>query len=131
MKKVLLLIAALPFFTTFSAQADEIVCASKKDAYIYFTEGQVLFRAEVNSSTLLGNTELTVKGEPKLDASTEESEGKATDKYVRFPVGSSLFCNYRLALPKDFMTKETTLAFLDAYCEEGYDSSATLSCRIQ
>lgn len=124
-------IAALLFIAP-AANADELLCASKKEEALYFSTGQVRLVAEIASPTLLSRISLQTTGSDKLGfRGTEEVEGKASDRYVRFSLGGDAWCSYRLALPVAFMTKETTTAFLDAFCEEGVKSEVRLYCRVQ
>jgi hypothetical protein len=130
--KTLLSGALLAGLICSSAQADTLLCASKRNAEIYFTEGQVRITAEINSSTLLSNVNFSIKGgENTLNSLTEEAKGKVTAAYVRFELEGSLFCTYKIALPKNFMTQSNTRLYVDASCEEGYNYSVQLNCSVQ
>lgn len=114
------------------ASADELLCASKKDQKLYYSIGQVRLTAEINSPTLLSRLSMGITGSNHLGLNQEaEVNGTIGGDYVRFDIGSDAWCNYRLALPKGFMTKERTAAFLDANCEAGIKSSVRLNCAIQ
>ena len=108
------------------AHADELLCASKKDQNIYFSTGQVLLTAEVNSPTLLSRLSMKVTGGSNLGANVEELNGN----WVRFQF-SDAWCDYTATLPKGFMTSESAAMFLDARCEENTNSTVKLNCKIQ
>ena len=124
----------LSFFGSFlcdSAQADELLCASKKDQSLYYSTGQIKVRAEINSPTLLSALSLKTTGSSTLGLSEDVVKGKVIGNWVRFQ-GSDAWCDYTLALSRNFMTKEESFPlFLDARCEEKTNTSIRLNCKIE
>jgi len=128
MSKLLKLLAAA-FILTCTAHADELLCASTSKQQLYFSEGQLLIRAEINSPTLLSNLEMSLKN-TNLGFTEDEAEGKASAKWVRFH-GSDAWCDYTITLPKGFMTAGRSVLFLDAVCEEGHQYSLRANCKVE
>jgi hypothetical protein len=128
MSKFLKLLAAAFIFTS-TANADELLCASASKQQLYFSEGQLLVRAEINSPTLLSNLSMSLKN-TNLGFTEEEAEGKASAKWVRFQ-GSDAWCDYTITLPKNFMTLERSVLFLDAHCEEGHQYTLKANCKVE
>ena len=112
------------------AHADELLCASKKDQTIYFSQGQVLVKGELNSPTLLSMVSMKVTGGSNLGAIEDELKGKVKGNWVRFQF-SDAWCDYTATLPKDFMISRSVPMFLDARCEENTNSTIKLFCKIQ
>ncbi len=114
-----------------TASAAGIVCASKKTAEILFTQGQVLFTADIKNATTLVSAQLEVRANDILSSGTPWTQGRVTGEYVRFDLDGSLHCNYRIALPADFVNQRRPVLFLDATCEDGEKSSVQLNCLIK
>jgi hypothetical protein len=125
-----LLLAALFVLAPGYASADELLCASKKDQSLYVTTGQVRLRADIANPTLLERVSVSTTGSKQLGVLVGEVEGVNKGEYVRFEIGADAWCSYRLALPKNFMTREKTPAFLDAFCEENGKDSIRLDCAV-
>jgi len=131
MKTLFILCAVLSLSIIQAAQADELLCASEKNQILYYTTGQVRLTAEINNTTRLSRVSLSISGSEKYGVSQAEVKGKIQGNYVRFEIGGDAWCSYKLTLPKGFMTRESTPAFIDAYCEESTKSSVRLNCAIQ
>ena len=131
MKTLLMLLSVPTLLVAQTAQADELLCASKKNQTLYYTTGQVKLTAEIANTTLLYRLSLSTSGSDKLGVREAELKGKIQGDYVRFEIGGDAWCSYKLTLPKGFMTQESTPAFIDAYCEENSKYSVRLNCAIQ
>jgi len=113
------------------ARADQLLCASKKNEPLYYSTGQIKLTAEIADTTTLSMVTLRTSGSGTLGSSESEVFGKIHGDYVRFEIGGDAWCSYKLALPKDFKTREQTWAYVDAHCEENANSSIRLNCSIQ
>ena len=127
--KTLLATGLILFSLSNLASATELLCASKKDQDLYYSNGQVLITAKASSPTLLTNFTMEMKGS-NLGSSENRIRGKATNNWVRFQFADA-WCDYSAALPKNFTSLETFTLFLDAHCEENTNGSVRLNCRLK
>lgn len=111
-----------------TANGDGLYCTSTKEENIYFSTGQVKIRAGIESSTFLSDFELAVSGGSKLGGS-DDSKGEVKGNWVRFGF-SDAWCDYTATLPKDFTSRKAVPMFVDARCEQHFDSSFRLNCKI-
>jgi len=124
------IVSAMLLVASTSAFANELLCSSKKDETLYFTDGQIRVTAKVINSEHLQNVEMISGGNPGFTETELVGKKNQTGKYIRFQ-SSDAWCNYTITLPAGFMTRDTTVLFLDAKCEEGNNSEHRLNCRLQ
>ncbi len=130
MKQSIVLALSFVGFIAGTASATDITCSSKKNESLYFTTGQVLFTAQVDTTTALSFASLSTTGSSALGANDEEVDGKIQGRYVRFQMADS-WCSYKITFPVDFATRKSTPMFLDASCEARSKANILLTCSIK
>lgn len=133
MKKITFLISVLAgiAFSGFGAHAATLVCASKKDAHIYFTDGQVRLAALFQNESQLRNVNMTFS--ELLGSGDAVSKGVLSKnrKWVRYVLSGDALCSYRLMLPIGYSKAQRFGGMLDSFCEENSNYSVPLACAIR
>lgn len=122
------LILSLIFFSV-KVFAENLSCKSQNEGSLYSNWGFVEVEAQVSEESVLKNVYLTATDSEKLGIRGQELNGVEKNAYLRFP-SADAWCNYNLALPKDFLKRLKFVAFLDGYCEGGSRPTFVLDCQL-
>lgn len=126
--KTLLIALALCLGST-SAVAATLICNSKEKETLYYSEGKLRLDVGVASTELLTGGSIQLLPVKKLGSTFGETRGVTKNGFVRFPLAADAWCNYRLALPANFIERPRAFTgFVDAYCEENQNYSIRMSC---
>jgi hypothetical protein len=117
----------------FSAQAAQLHCQSSQKAKAYRNStGRWSLNAEISSEFRLKNISLKNSKHAKLGALTEAAIYDRRSLGLRnFRVAPDVFCNYELQLPREFSKTSVVQAELVQTCDDLFDATVNLGCRIQ
>lgn len=133
MQKVAVTVIA-GILASLSVGASTLNCSSGAQAPAYInSRGQWRVKADVQSPYTLRNIEIKNLRKKNLGSETKMARyDKRIGDARLFEVKPDVFCNYELVLPRNFKTESGRFtADLIMTCDDMYDGTAKLSCRVR